>query len=145
MAAERLSMRKIIGVLRLTAAGHSDRAIARSAGISHGTVREHRRRAEAARVGWPLPGEWTASELEARLFPAPAPSNVARRLSDWARVHEEMKARRRTGLTLQLLWAEYKEAWPDGLQYGLDLVLRHAHRAGLVLFGTPQLALSSHI
>lgn len=146
MAAERLSMRKIIEVLRLSAAGHSDRAIARSVRISHSTVREYRRRAEAAGVSWPLPEEWTASELEARLFPAPVPSHVARPLPDWARVHEEMKARRRTGVTLQLLWMEYKEAWPDGLQYsqfcelyrrwkgGLDLVLRHAHRAGEKVF-----------
>ena len=146
MAAERLSMRKIIEVLRLAAAGHSDRAIARSVGTAHSTVREYRRRAEVAGVSWPLPEEWTASELEARLFPAPAPSNEARPLPDWARVHEEMKARRRTGVTLQLLWMEYEEAWPDGLQYrqfcelyrrwkgGLDLVLRHAHRAGEKVF-----------
>lgn len=142
MAAERLSMRKIIEVLRLAAAGHSNRAIARSVGISHSTVGEYRTRARAAGVSWPLSSEWTPSELEARLFPAPVPSNVARPLPDWAKVYEEMKRRSQTSVTLQLLWVEYKEDHPGGLQYsqfcelyrrwkgGLDLVLRHEHRAG---------------
>jgi DNA-binding CsgD family transcriptional regulator len=35
MAAERLSMRKIKEFLRLQAAGHTNRSIARSLGISH--------------------------------------------------------------------------------------------------------------
>ena len=63
-------------------------------------------------------------------------------MPDWAEVHREMKARKRTSVTLQLLWVEYKEANPDGLQYsqfcelyrgwrgGLDRVLRQEHRAG---------------
>ena len=48
MAAERLSMRKIKEVLRLAAAGQSNRVIARGLGISHCTVREYRAPARAA-------------------------------------------------------------------------------------------------
>jgi hypothetical protein len=47
MAAERLSMRKIKEFLRLQAAGHSNRSIARSLGISHSTARQYRRGVEA--------------------------------------------------------------------------------------------------
>ena len=71
MAAERLSMRKIKEVLRLAAAGQSNRRIGRSLGISHSTVREYRERAHRAGLTLPLPGEWTDGELEARLFPEP--------------------------------------------------------------------------
>ena len=146
MAAERLSMRKITEVLRLEAAGYSNRSIGRSVGGSHSTVREYRARAQAAGLTWPLSPEWTEAELERRLFPPPVPSNVARPLPDWSVVHEELKARRRTHVTLQLLWVEYKEAHPDGLQYSrfcelyaewvgrLDRVLRQEHRAGEKVF-----------
>jgi len=146
MAAERLSMRKIREVLRLDAAGESQRAIAQSVMVARSTVREYLQRARAAGLGWPLPDDLSESDLEARLFP-PAPSSAVRRpLPDWAEIYAEMKARRRTGVTLQLLWLEYKQTHPDGLQYshfcdsyrhwrgGLDRVLRQEHRAGEKVF-----------
>ena len=86
--------------------------------------------------------ELSDSELEARLFPPPPSSSASRPLPDWASVHAELRRKRQTGVTLQLLWIEYKEANPDGLQYsqfaeryrrwrdGLDLVLRQEHKAG---------------
>ena len=118
MAAERLSMRKIKELLRLKAAGHGNREIARSLVISHSTVKEYLRRAAVAGVSWPLPGEWTDGQLEAQLFPPESrPSSEPRPLPDWAEVHREMKARKKTKVTLQLLWFEYKQDHPDGLQY----------------------------
>jgi transposase len=146
MAAERLSMRKIREVLRLHAAGQSQRAIAQSVRVARSTVREYLQRAAAAGLRWPLPDGLTESALEAQLFPPPPPPSVQRPLPDWAGVYEEMKARRRTGVTLQLLWLEYKDVHPDGLQYshfcelyrqwrgGLDRVLRQEHRAGEKVF-----------
>lgn len=143
MAAERLSMRKIREVLRLHAAGRTNREIARNLAIWHSTVAEYLRRAELAGVNWPLSPELTDSALEARLFPPTAPSKVARPLPVWSEVQAEL---RRKGMTLQLLWLEYKEAHPDGLQYSqfcehfrawkgsLDLVLRQEHRAGEKVF-----------
>ena len=65
---------------------------------------------------------------------------VARPEPDWARVHRELA--RHKGVTLQLLWLEYREAHPDGYQYSrfcdryrewrgrLDVVLRQVYRAG---------------
>jgi len=58
MSQERLSMRKISEALRLKwACGLSKSAIGRSCQISHSTVSEYLKRAEAAGLKWPLPAE----------------------------------------------------------------------------------------
>jgi transposase len=146
MAAERLSMRKIKEVLRLQAAGQSQRAIARSIAVARSTVNEYVQRAAAAGLTWPLPDDLSEGALEARLFRTAAPPTAARPMPDWGEIYEEMKSKRRTGVTLQLLWIEYKEANPEGLQYsqfcewyrrwrgGLDRVLRQEHKAGEKVF-----------
>ena len=146
MAAERLSMRKIKELLRLQAAGHGERAIGRSLAISHSTVKAYLRRAAAAGVSWPVPPEWSDGELEARLFPPLPGSSVPRAVPDWATVHQEMRDSKKTHVTLQLLWLEYKQEQPEGLHYsqfchlyrqwrgGLDLVLRQQHKAGEKVF-----------
>ncbi|NIV47351.1 MAG: IS21 family transposase, partial [Gammaproteobacteria bacterium] len=135
-------MRKIREVLRLRAAGHGQRAIARSVGIGQSTVGDCLQRARRAGVGWPTALDDTA--LERALYP-PAPDlpSAARAVPDWARVHGELK---RKGVTLFLLWEEYKAAHPEGFQYSwfcqhyrawaakLELVMRHSHRAGEALF-----------
>src|SRR4029450_3517148 len=145
MPAQRLAMRHVQEVLRLKwEQGLSDRKIAQSLGISRPAVAEYVRRAQAAGVSWPLPDTYDEGALERLLFPAvsaraPAPHLVP----DWAIVHRELK---RKGVTLFLLWQEYKAATPDGLQYSwfcqsyrawaskLDLVMRQPHRAGEKLF-----------
>jgi transposase len=134
-------MRKVIEVLRLRFdQGLSHRAIARALGLAQGSVQAYLARFETSGVGWPLPPELDEVTLEARLFrrpPIPAPA--ARPLPDWARVHEELK---RKGVTLQLLWQEYKTQSPDGYQYTqfcrhyhawaetIDPVLRQVYVAG---------------
>jgi len=140
MAARRLSVRKIKEALRLRAQGLSDREIARSLRVPRTTVRRYRVRAEEAGLSWPLPEELTDSDLELRLFPPPpVPGTHLRPDPDWKHVHAEL---RRAGVTLQLLWVEYKLAHPEGYQYSrfcelyrewrgsLDPVLRQEHRAG---------------
>jgi len=116
MAQERLTMRKIAEVLRLKwECGLSNRTIARSCSISHSTVGEYLRRAQDAGLSWPLPpdlGEDTLFELlfqktstsSSRVIPCP----------DWSLVHTEL---RKKGVTLRLLWVEYREAHPDGYGY----------------------------
>jgi transposase len=64
-------------------------------------------------------------------------------MPDWATVHQELK---RKGVTLFLLWQEYKARHPDGVQYSwfceaynkwalkLDVVMRQCHQAGDKLF-----------
>ena len=137
-------MRKIREVLRLYhTAGMSIRAIARSLKASPSTVGDYLRRAEAARLSWPLDEALDDAQLERRLFPVPAPSCIARPLPQWTEVHREL---RRKDVTLALLWEEYKAAHPEGLQYSrfceryrtwastLDAVMRFEHRAGEKMF-----------
>lgn len=145
MPAQRLSMRQVREVLRLKwACGLSDRKIAQSLRVSRPTVAEYVRRAQAAGLSWPLPEPLDDSALERQLFATATKTPVARRpMPDWTMVHRELK---RPGVTLVLLWQEYKATTPEGLQYSqfceayrqwagkLDLVMRQSHRAGETLF-----------
>jgi len=108
MPKERLSMMKIKEVLRLKfAAGLSNRQIAASCGASHSTIGQYLRRAEEAGIGWPMPERLSETELEQRLFPQRIAGNTLPRvMPDWAAVYQQMK---RKGVTLILLWQEYKE------------------------------------
>jgi len=138
-------MRKIQLVLRLYfAAEMSIRAVARSVQASPATVGDYIRRARLAGLSWPLPEGMDERALEARLFPPTPRPERTRPLPEWAHVHRELK---RKGVTLALLWEEYKAAHPDdGLQYSafcdryrawagrVDLVMRQSHRAGEKLF-----------
>ena len=135
-------MRKIREVLRLKAAGKSQRQIAASVGIGQSTVGDYLTRARLA--GVTAPGELDDTALERALYP-PKPSlpAQARGVPDWPHVHRELK---RKGVTLFLLWEEYKSAHPQGFHYSwfcqhyrawagkLDVVMRQNHRAGEALF-----------
>lgn len=146
MSGKRLSMRSIKEVLRLRwTCGLSDRQIAKSCSIARSTVGEYLRRAEKAGLNWPLPEGIDDSQLDALLFPvAPLVSSGAPRvMPDWTQIRKELKKK---GVTLFLLWEEYKETYPDGYQYSwfceqyqkwigkLDLVMRQDHRAGEKMF-----------
>ena len=106
----RLSMRKIREVLRLKyEAGLSARAIARSVNTGRTTVQEHLQRFAASGLSWPT--ELDDAALESRLFPPPPPAGTARPEPDWTAIQHEL---RRKGVTLLLLWQEYKEREPTG-------------------------------
>jgi len=115
MAQERLTLRKIREILRLKhEAGLSNRAIAGACKISNSTVGEYLRRAEAAGVSWPL-AEEGEEELYRKLFPEKGwPAEKKYPVPDWEDVRIEL---RQKGVTLRLLWIEYKEKYPDGYQY----------------------------
>ena len=138
-------MRKIKEVLRLKwALGHSNRRIGATCGIGHPTVAEYLRRAAEAGLSWPLPADLDDARLERLLFPPPPDLPAqSRGIPDWVQVNQEL---RHKGVTLFLLWQEYRAANPDGYQYSwfcehfrdwrgkLDLVMRQDHRAGEKLF-----------
>jgi len=116
MPQERLTMRKIKEIMRLKyEAGLSNRAVAGACRVSNSTVGEYLRRAQSAGVGWPL-NEISEEELYARLFPEKQITHLKRTpiMPDWEEVQKE---KRQKGVTLQLLWQEYKEKYPDGYQY----------------------------
>ena len=145
MANKRLSMRRIKEILRL----HYEsclglRQISRALSVSPATVREYLRRVEQAGLSWPLPDTLSDAQLEQRLFPPPTmiPSGE-RSLPDWSGLNKELK---RKGVTLFLLWQEYKAVNPDGYQYSwfcelyrawsskLDVSMRQTHKAGEKMF-----------
>lgn len=145
MAARRLSMRKIKEVLRLRyEKGLSARQIAKSLDIGRSTIRDYLDRAQQAGLGWPLPSELEEASLEHQLFPSNhAIPQEKRQMPSPEYLHQELK---RKGVTLQLLWHEYKEKNPDGYQYSqfcriyhqwtekLDPSLRQVYKAGEKLF-----------
>ena len=145
MAQERLSMRKTREILRLTwGLNMSKRQVARSLSVSHSTVIGCLRRAAQADLSWPLPEELDDAALESLLYPpSERPARPGRPQIPFKAIHKEL---RRKGVTLQLLWGEYKEEYPGGYQYSqfchlyrqwakrLDVVMRQEHKAGEKLF-----------
>jgi transposase len=141
MAQVRLSMRKIRQVLRLRwELGFSARNVAQSLSVSHSTVLECETRARRAGLTWPLDPKTDDVELERLLYPPPEPRSRVRPIPDWAEVWRELRGHK--GVTLQLLWLEYKKEHPHGYQYSqycerfrrwrdrVDVVMRQTYRAG---------------
>jgi transposase len=137
-------MHKIKEILRLHhELGLTRREIGRSLSISHNTVADVIRRSEMARLSFSLAEELDETALDALLYPPTALSSTPRPEPDPEKMHRELT---RTGVTLQLLWLEYKADHPDGLQYTqfceryrrfrgqVDVVLRQVHKAGEKLF-----------
>ena len=140
MSRPRIAMRKIRDVLRLTfGEGLSRREVSRSLGIPTSTLGDYVGRARLAGLSWPLPEDLDDTALERLLFPPTPPSTTSRPEPAWNIVHAEL---RKKGVTLQLLWLEYRELHPDGLGYSqfchhyqawrrhVDVVMRQRHRAG---------------
>lgn len=137
-------MRKILEVLRLHHENRrSHREIARATAISPTTVGEILRRAKLADIAYPLPPGLTEAAVDNALYPPPAPSSSKRPDPDWRTVHRELG---RKGVTLDLLWQEYKAEHPEGYQYSsfcshyrafagkLSLSMRQVHTPGEKLF-----------
>ena len=112
MPGERLPMRKLRDVLRLHAAGLSKRRIAVSLDVGATSVGSYLRRARRASLSWPLPDGLSDEDLERLLFPPSVSVSPDRRpLPDWPALHGEL---RKSGVTLSLLWEEYREVYPEG-------------------------------
>ena len=143
MPGVRLSMRKIKEILRLNAAGLSNRRIAYICGVGRTTVADYLYRFSASDLNWPLPDDIDEIELESKLFSAPPEEPRPRPLPDWPFIYQELKKK---GVTLSLVWSEYKSLNPDGYQYsrfcelfrdwrGKQKVwMRQEHKAGEKLF-----------
>jgi len=145
VAKRRLSVRKIKEVLRLhNEKGFSTRQIAKSLSIGRSTVQDYLDRTQRAGLNWCLAADLDETSLERQLYPAvPSVAQEKRQMPSMEYLYQELK---RKGVTLQLLWHEYKQANPDGYQYSrfcyhyqqwvkkLDLCLRQEYRAGEKLF-----------
>jgi hypothetical protein len=133
MARKKLTMRHIQEILRLKYQNQlSLREIARSCRLAASTVGDYLKRAEAASLGWPLPEGLTEEQLIQQLFGSdpetPAPSDQP--LPDWSYIHQEL---RRQGVTLQLLWEEYRQSHPQGYSYSRFCELYHLNSRSKIL------------
>ena len=145
MAKMRVSMRKIREVLRLThELGLSVRQVKDATGVGKTAVNEYVSRARVIGITWPIPAEISDAELERRLFtPAGFHDGPTRTAPDWSKVHEELKRR---GVTLMTLWEEHRAECADGHGYSrfcelysewrkrLSPTMRQTHVAGDKLF-----------
>lgn len=143
MPAERISMRKIREVLRLKYECQlSKRQISQSCRLGRTSVTRCLEKAAAAGLSWPLPNECDDEALERLLYQAPVVTPSCSQ-PNWSSIHQEMK---RKGMTLFLLWEEYRAQEPKGISYSrfcihykkfkevLDPVMRQTHKAGEKLF-----------
>ena len=141
---KRLPMRKIREALRLRADGLSGRQMALSLSLARATVSDYLHRANVAGLSWPLPADLSDGDLERLLFPRTAGDvGGSYPQPDWAYTHGEL---RRKGVTLSLLWEEYRAVHPNGYGYSrfcelytrwegkLSPVMRQRHPAGERLF-----------
>lgn len=145
MAQKRLSVRKIKEVLRLKFEQNlSHSKIARSLNIGETTVGDYLRRVRALGLNWSELLLFSDEDIEAALF-IPRISATKRPIVEpnWSYLHKE---RRRKGVTLQLLWEEYKAENPSGYQYTqfchlhreyaktVEYSFRNEHKGGEKLF-----------
>lgn len=104
-------MRNIKNILRMSFVEQRKiRYIVRMTGIPYSTIYDNITIAKAKGLTWPQIDTMSDEALEQAL----TSSNKQRPIPDWAYVEKELK---RSGVTLQLLWQEHKEAHPNGYQY----------------------------
>lgn len=106
---------KLHDILRLVMTSTlSDRAIGRSLGVAKNTVRRYRILAALEQCTWADLAALDGGTLDAK-FNKVERRITQKRLPDFAYIHQELQ---RTGVTLQLLWEEYRAPGPeDALSY----------------------------
>ncbi len=132
-------MHKLKEIIRLKDAGLSNRQIAGSCSVSPSTVSEVISRAKEMQLTWITSENMDEDELERKLYPERNQLKGAMPEPDVEYIYREL---RRKGVTLALLWEEYKKAHPNGYQYSyfceiyqrwrgtLDVCMRRHHKAG---------------
>jgi len=94
----------------------SARKIGRRLGAARSTIQDNLKRAIAGGLTSPLADDVTDDALEQRLFGrAGVAVGQRRRIEpEWAALARELK---RPGVTMMILWEEYRETHPDGYGY----------------------------
>jgi transposase len=140
---KRTAVKDIRSILRLTQEGLSVRAISERLSLSKTSVATYQMRAREAGISWPLAVAYDDDvALKAALFGRVGrpPRDLAE--PEWPVVAQELK---RPGMTLTLLWQEYRAAHPEGYGYTwfceqydafkrrAHPTYRHRHEAGAVM------------
>ena len=140
-----VSMRKVREILRLSLnQGLAQREVANSCNVSQSSVNKYFQQAQLARLSYEEVCGLDDLQLAKRLgIRTRSENHKVYPIPDFEYIHKEMKKK---GVTLQLLWEEYKEEHPDGYQSSmfcilyrrwqkkLTPVLRQVHMAGEKLF-----------
>lgn len=138
-------MHKAREILRLILEAQlKDREIAQSCNVSHMTVNNYRTAISDQGLSYLQLSHMNDTEIERILkCQKGRKKQISRPQPDFKVIHIELQKK---GVTLQLLWEEYREVYPDG--YGrsqfcdvyktwkqtLDLSMRQSHKAGEKLF-----------
>jgi transposase len=118
----------------------SQSQISRSLNIARSTIQDYLSKCAIASLSYDIIKSLTDEQLEERLFAKPQIiRNKTESQIDFVYIHKELA---RPGVTLLLLWQEYKKQNPDGLQYSrfcyhyqqwskcLKVYMRQQHIAG---------------
>lgn len=137
-------MRKIREVLRLMLSLQlSNRQAATMAGVSRTTANRYLKQIQENQLDWPMVEALSDDALRQLLYPKPSDKKQPMNTPNWPSIHSEMKKK---GVTLWLLWHEYKIAHTDGASYqsftrgyreyrhSVGLTMRQSHKAGEKLF-----------
>lgn len=117
MSRKVISMRYIREILRLKHdCKFSNRTIAKTIGMARSTIADCLKRTKYANIDWPLPEELDDDDLQKRLYPLKQmlEAKIRNEGLDMEKIHQELK---RKGMTLYLLWDEYKQRNPAGYGY----------------------------
>ena len=142
MARGRLAMRKVKKILAFHFdEGRSARAIAIHCGLARRSVAQTLERFAACGLSWLEARDLDEEVLETALYRISRASDWPE--VDWAKVEKDLSGR---GMTLMLLWEEWRETHPDGMSYPTwcrrfrgwrprrDVTMRQNRRPGERLF-----------
>ena len=137
---EKLSMNKLKEILRMKwQLGHTHRQIALSVNVGAGSVSRCIQRTVASGLTWELAQDMDEDTIHLHVYGKPKPQATHRSDIDWSYVRREFAKK---GVTLQLLWHEYKQSNPQGISYNrycyhyrqwcnkLDTCLRQTYKGG---------------
>jgi len=137
---------KIIEILRLWEAGHSQREIATSVNCSKSAVVGIQKRCAAAGLSYIRAREMPDDEINKIVYPICHGGRLVKKEPDWTSLQKRLDENKR--LNMQYLWEEYRETEKDGLgrsqfyeRYaawrattGKDVVMVQEHEPGEKLF-----------
>jgi len=114
-----ISMKKLREVLRLhIGMSLSSRQTQKATSVSKTTIQEYAKRFKVSDLEIDSINLITDNVLKGKLYPAPLSlSQPLKLLPNMKYIHSQLQQRRKTKVSLMLLWEECKEQHPDGYEY----------------------------